>query len=122
MKQLTILFFLALLAFTACKKDMNIEPQTSETEVNSLSDIKVNDDFDWKTVQHVQVEILSNANAVLYIKSTNGDVLHKAFIGSGKVYATDVTIPSYETGINAELAGQHETGTIENGQVRITFE
>ena len=98
-----------------------MEPTPSPAIVTEMSDMEVSADFDWKTVKTVQVEILPNANAVLYIKAPDGSEYHKALIRSGSVYIVDITLPSHAKEVKLELAGQHATVPVENGIVSYMF-
>jgi len=112
-----------LIYFSSCKKDLQVmEPTPSPVQVTAMADMEVNEDFDWKTVKTVQVEILPNANAVLYIKASDGSVYHKALIRSGRTYFAEITLPSYATEVTIELAGQKRIVPVNEGRVVASFD
>ncbi|MBC8315446.1 MAG: hypothetical protein ISR57_05495 [Bacteroidales bacterium] len=123
MKKLAIVFVASLLIFAGCKKNLEVmEPTPSPAQVTEMANMQVNPEFDWKTVKTVQVSILSNANAVLYIKASDGSAYYKALIPSGKIYYVEITIPSHAKDVTLELAGQHATVPVENGKINYMFD
>ena len=123
MKKLSIVFVVSILIFSGCKKNLEVmEPMPAPAQVTEMSDMEVSADFDWKTVKTAEVSILSNANSVLYIKSADGSVYHKAFITSGTIYKTEITLPSYEQEVKLELAGQHASVPVEFGKINHMFD
>ncbi|MBC8315450.1 MAG: hypothetical protein H8E51_08095 [Bacteroidetes bacterium] len=79
MKKLAIIFVASLLIFAGCKKKMEVmEPTPSPSQVTKMADMKVNADFVWNTEKNIQVDVKSNVKGVLYIKSKDGTIYHKA--------------------------------------------
>lgn len=117
-----VLLAVGLISLAGCKKDLEMmEPAPSPGMTTSMKDMKVNTDFDWKTTTAYQVAISSNAKAVLYIKSKEGTVYHKAMVNNGETYNTSITVPSYERELEILLAGQSRTVSLTNGGISVSF-
>ena len=111
-----------LITFTGCKKDLEMmEPASAPTQATTMENMKVNPGFDWKTFQNVQVDIKSNAKAVVYIQSDKGTVYHKAMTNTGETYQTAISVPTYEKEVKVLLAGQTKTVPIANNRISASF-
>ncbi|MFH1937076.1 MAG: hypothetical protein ABIK52_05895 [Bacteroidota bacterium] len=122
MKKLAILFAVSVFIFSACKKDLKVmEPAPSPVQATAMTDIQVNADFNWKTMKNLQVEITSNATAVIYIKSPKGTVYHKAMTTNGERYHTVISVPTFETTLEVLLAGQKRTVPVTNDWISVSF-
>ncbi|MBL7139085.1 MAG: hypothetical protein ISS17_09955 [Bacteroidales bacterium] len=112
-----------LITFTGCKKNLEVmEPAPSPAQTTAMADMKVNSDFDWKTIKDLQVEIKSNTKAVLYIKSKEGTVYHKAMLNNGETYHTSIAVPTYEKELEILLAGQTRTIPVTNDWISVSFQ
>jgi len=112
-----------LITFTGCKKDLEVmEPSPSPAMTNGMADIKVNADFEWNTMKDLQLDIISNATAVLYVKSKTGVVYHKAMTNNGSTYQTTITVPTYEKELEVVLAGQSRLIPITNDRISVSFQ
>ena len=123
MKKLAILFVVSVLIFSSCKKDLKVmEPAPSPVQNTAMVDMKVTADFDWKTMKDLQVEIQSNTKAVLYIKSKDGTVYHKAMMNYGETYLTKITVPTHEKELEVFLAGQSRIIPVTNDRISVSFQ
>ena len=122
MKKLTILFVVSVLVFSACKKNLEVkDPNPSPMETTAMADLKLNADFDWKTTRDFQIEVTSNTRAVLYIKSKEGTVYHKAMVISGEMYKTSITIPSFEKELEFRIAGHSRVIPVTTDRISVSF-
>lgn len=111
-----------LITFTGCKKDLEVmEPSPSPVQTTAMEDMKVNSGFDWKTFKDIQVDISSNANAVLYIKSADGTVYHKAMMTNGANYQTTISVPTFESELTVVLAGQSRIIPLTSDWITVSF-
>ena len=109
MKKIIFVIILTLpLLFTACKKDNNspVNPLPESTE-----DIKVPNDFKWKTSKDVQLTVKGNADGMVQVLSSKGKVYWKVFITANQTANIGLTIPTYET--NLQLKYQDQTVSLE---------
>jgi len=122
MKKVLMLIVLGVVLFAGCRKDLDMDNTPDDPgNIDNMSEMVVNPQFDWQTVQDVAVDVLSNANAVLYVKSTEGLVYHKSKVPSGAWYRANISIPADKTKVVLVLAGQEQTINITNGQVVASF-
>ncbi len=123
MKKLAIVFVASLFIFAGCKKDLEVmEPTPSPAMVTKMADMKVNADFDWKTIKAVQVNVLSNAKAVLYIKSKNGTVYNKGMAMHGKTYQANIAVPTHVNELEIVLGGQVRTVPITTDRISVSYQ
>ncbi|NQV01322.1 MAG: hypothetical protein HQ542_01645 [Bacteroidia bacterium] len=123
MKKLSIVFVMSVLIFSACKKDLEVmEPAPAPVQTTAMADMNVDSDFDWKTIKDLQVEIKSNARAVLYIMSREGTVYHKAMMKNGETYQTSIAVPTYEAELEIVLAGQTRIIPVTKDWISVSFQ
>lgn len=97
MKQILLLFTLiSLVSFTGCYKDNDSTPETG----NTMNDLVVPVDFDWKTTQTIDLIITLPAEGELQpLLITNRDGSEQYFKGypdnESRILTTKITIPSY---------------------------
>jgi len=98
-----LLLFVIPFIFTSCKKDNNTpaNPLPDSTE-----DIKVPNDFKWKTSKDIHLTVKGNANGMVQILSSKGEVYWKAFITANQTANIDLNIPTYETSLQLKYQGQ----------------
>jgi len=104
---------------SSCKKDNYIEP--SATTVETMDELVVPSDFNWKTTRDYQFNVTTASNGIATITSENGNVIYlKAFITANEAYTMKIALPSYEKKVQISFKGQTEilelTGTTLNHQ------
>ncbi len=102
-KLFLVIFFTLPFLFTACKKDYNppVNPLPDSTE-----EIKVPNDFKWKTTKDIQLSVKGNANGMVQILSSKGKVYWKVFLTANQTSTIELNIPSYESSLQLKYQGQ----------------
>lgn len=104
MKKIALLLLLIVpLLFVSCKKDSNppVNPLPDSTE-----ELKVPQDFKWKTTNDVQLTVKGNANGMVQILSSQGKVYWKVFVTANQTSTINLSIPTYETSLQLKYQGQ----------------
>lgn len=96
MKRLLFLLIIPAIIFSSCNKNNNTEPEGDKT----MNDLIVPPDFDWKTTQTLDVEVvLPESGEIQPLLITNRDGSIKYFRGfpddGSRTVRTKITIPSY---------------------------
>ena len=94
MKFFTGLVLCALLFLSSCNKDIQPTDENPET----LENISISPDFDWKSTQQVVITIASSTSKVIEVTSEDGtQTIHKGFYRAveNENYSTQINIPSY---------------------------
>ena len=90
----------------ACRKDIEVtKSDPYQSNLKSMTEMKVSTDFTWKTFQDVQVQLTGNAKAAVFIKSSTGVVYEKALLLPQVTYQTIIAIPTYETELTVAYNG-----------------
>ncbi len=121
MKKIILILVIITFAFTACKKSFETIDINEQSNSKTMSDLNINPDFNWKTVKDVNVDICCAANDVVYIKSIEGDVYHKAFLSSKENYFTKITLPTYVSVVILAQGGTNTTIPITGNKISYTF-
>jgi len=124
----TRMFKFALIAgftvilLSGCHKDLEMmEPAAANEDVTSMSQLKVADDFNWKTTQDVELDLVAGTRSTVIIKSASGVVYEKALLVPGEPYKTILTLPTYENELTFVFNGQSETIKIVNHKITNSF-
>jgi len=121
MKKIMLILIIITFAVTACKKKFETIDINEQNNSKTMSDLNINPDFNWKTIKDINVDICCAANDVVYIKSIEGDVYHKAFLSSKENYNTKITIPTYATEVILAQGGTSTTIPITGNKISYTF-
>lgn len=117
-----IILLLIGLGFYSCRKDLKvIEPDNTVAKVESMHELKVADDFSWKTIRDVEIDFEISSSSSLIIKSPEGDIYHKAMVKGGERYLTRITLPTYETQIVVFTDGKVVTIPVSGSRIVNTF-
>lgn len=114
----SILIFSTVLALISCSKE--VEKQDLSANASSSLDLKVPENFDWKTTQEVEVEFkaLPGAPALpktLVVSMPDGRVLAKRSINLSEDLELKLTLPASLSQVHARI-DQFETEVdIESG-------
>jgi len=96
MKRLLFLLIIPAIIFSSCNKNNDTEPEGDKT----MNDLIVPPDFDWKTTQTLDIEVILPASGEIQpLLITNRDGSIKYFRGypddGSRTVRTKITIPSY---------------------------
>ena len=112
----------AVILLSGCRKDLEVmEPASTNEDVSSMSQLKVADDFNWKTTQDVELDLVAGTRSTVIIKSASGVVYEKALLVPGEPYKTILTLPTYENELTFVFNGQSETIKIVNQKITNSF-
>lgn len=121
MKKTILLLIVIVFSLTACQKNWEQIEENQSNEISSMSDLVVSSDFNWKTTKDILVNLTGlDMNGVIYIKSLDGDIYHKAFTNSGD-YSTKITIPTYVSEVNMMYKGVLTNIPISGNEITYKF-
>jgi hypothetical protein len=107
MKKLLAIALFGILMGTSCKKETaEFTPVSNTEKATSTSEIKVSDNFDWKTTKEVSLNLIGYANAPVLIVDLNGNVIEKALLSTNAKYSTIISVPTTEKKVKLLYMGQ----------------
>ena len=122
MKKTILLLIVIVFSLTACQKNWEQIEENQSNEISSMSDLVVSSDFNWKTTKDVLVNLTGlDMNGVIYIKSLDGDIYHKASVNSGDSYSTKITIPTSVSEVNMMYKGVLTNIPISGNEITYKF-
>ena len=121
MKKLIFIFAVLTIAFSSCRKEFNEKEQELKETTRTMSDLDIDDSFNWKTTRDVTVLLNGEKRSAVFINSTDGFTYHKGIIFSGNEYASKITIPTYVKNVKLVYDGKQYEVPIENGKIEFTF-
>ena len=121
MKKLLAIALFGILMGTSCKKEATeFTPVTNTEKATSTSEIKVSDNFNWKTTQEVSLNLIGYANAPVLIVDLNGNIIEKALLSTNAQYNTIISVPTTEKKVKLLYMGQEVI--IELNQSELTYQ
>ena len=90
-------------------------------EITALTDITVPNNFNWKTVKDIEINISSSSDGLVEAISTKGFIYQKAFLAKDQEYTMKLTIPTYESNIKLKMNDRIELLNISSGNVSSFF-
>lgn len=107
------------LLVSSCRKSDLPLPDPGE---KSTEQISVSPSFNWKTTQHLDVNLASPLSGVVFILSSDGKkCYHKGFLSNKTDYNTKLSIPSYEEEVQLMLNGIRYTYKIAGNRIDHQF-
>jgi len=98
---------LSVAVLLSCRKDPGGgQPPEAEKKIESMHQLKASDDFSWKTMQDIEVDLYISNTSFIMIKSADGVIYHKGMAKGGHHYITKVTLPGYEKEVYVFASGQ----------------
>jgi hypothetical protein len=117
----TIIGFSVIL-LSGCRKDLEmIKPAAVQEDVSSMNQLKVANDFNWKTTQDVELVLTAASRSTVIVKSKDGVIYEKAMLIPGEVYSSILTLPTYETELTLVFNGKPEVIKIVNKKINHSF-
>lgn len=117
-KLLFISMFALTIVFASCKKDFT---ETIEQTPETMEDLKVPANFDWKTTTEVTVSMKSGVNGLAEVAAPNGIVYHRAFLKENETYEVKLTVPAYEKRIHLRHKGLDKAIELDGSRISHTF-
>ncbi len=118
---LVLIFLVAGLINTSCRKDDdNPDPDPQQT-VESMEELQIDDDFDWKTTELVFIEVKGLRNGTVLVKDQNGKVHHKLFHNMFTHISKMISIPDKLDNVIVEYQGESVTVPIIDGKITHSF-
>lgn len=112
---------MCLIVSTSCKKENLSNYSKVETSTIKTSELKVSNNFDWKTTKNINLNLVGYANSPLLITNSKGDVIEKCMLFKDKNYTTIVTIPTYEKTIYLNYMGQIKSLELNQSEINYIF-
>lgn len=107
MKKLLVMALFGLLMGTSCKKEtIEYIPVKNASKATTTSEMKVSDNFNWKTTQEVNLDLIGYANAPVIITRTSGEIIEKAFLATNAKYSTILSVPTTDKKVILLYMGQ----------------
>jgi hypothetical protein len=95
---------ISIVALSSCKKDLEmVQP---EKPAQSMSQLKVADDFDWKTTNEIQLTLKGFVKGIVEVTSSKGVVYQRTFLQQDQPLTIKLTIPAYESSLFLNYLGQ----------------
>lgn len=111
MKKIFAIAFMITLLGTSCKKDLIDRYEGSKvpknhTAATSTSELKVDQKFEWKTTQEVNLNLTGYANSQVVIITPSGEILEKSMLKNNESYKTSISVPTTEKKVFLLYMGQ----------------
>jgi hypothetical protein len=95
---------ISIVALSSCKKDLEmVQP---EKPAQSMSQLKVAGDFDWKTTNEIQLTLKGFVKGIVEVTSSKGVVYQRTFLQQDQPLTIKLTIPAYESSLFLNYLGQ----------------
>jgi hypothetical protein len=118
MKKYLFLIIAIGVLFTSCKKDRQ---PVEENLPQSMENLQVPADFDWKTTADYQFEVSSDLDGILSFSDDQGTTYHTAVLAAGSSYQVKLTLPTYLNKIRVKQMGRIIEADLASGLIKIDF-
>lgn len=120
-KRLTLLFSAtaALFVTTSCRKDPQ---QPSDQTPQTMNELVVPQDFDWKTTKDYQLTVTGSVTGILEIKNSQDKAYLRAYLQAGQPHTTKLCLPAYEKTIQLKLGNQNAQLELNAGAISYSFQ
>jgi len=95
---------ISIVALSSCKKDLEMVQPEKPTQ--SMSQLKVAGDFDWKTTNEIQLTLKGFVKGLVEVTSSKGVVYQRTFLQQNQPLTIKLTIPAYESSLFLNYLGQ----------------
>ncbi|MEI7500786.1 MAG: hypothetical protein WCK84_10100 [Bacteroidota bacterium] len=113
---------LSVILLSGCRKDLEVmEPVASQEKVTVMDQLKVADNFNWKTTQDVELTLTAAKKSTVIIKSATGIIYQKALLVPGEPYNSILTLPTYEKELTFVFNGKSDAVKISNKKIEHSF-
>lgn len=105
MKLLVIaITLISVFALSSCRKDLEMVQPEKPTQ--SMSQLKVTGNFDWKTTNEIQLTMKGFVKGLVEVTSSKGVVYQRIFLQQDQPLTIKLTIPAYESSLFLNYLGQ----------------
>ena len=95
---------ITIVALSSCHKDLEmVQP---EKPAQTMSQLKVAGDFDWKTTNDIQLTLKGFVKGLVEVTSSNGVVYQRTFLQQNQPLTIKLTVPAYESSLILNYLGQ----------------
>jgi len=119
LKTLAVILITALV-FTACDAP-NSSADRDDSSVNSMGDLRVPANFDWKTHKDFTINITGYENGRVRIISEDGAVYHQANVAANNQYSAKITVPAYRDHVIVVYRGQQKELNLNRSVISHSF-
>lgn len=107
LKSIAVLFVAMLLASCGSPSSAPNDPGNPNGDINSLADVKVPQNFDWRTYSSFEFSINASQAGVLQITSPDQNVVYyAAFLNGSEAHSLNLPLPTFEKKVRAVFNGQ----------------
>lgn len=117
-KSILISIFVLVAGLSSCKKDFR---EKDETTTETMEDINVPTDFDWKTTKSLTLHFTASSDGLVELVSNTGVIYQKAFLRKGITYSMMLEIPAYEENLIARFGSQIKPIALGNEIISLRF-
>ena len=117
MKKILVILVIFGLIFTSCHKNDNIEPDNG----NSMDEIMVSDNFDWKTTVDYNVDIDVQEDGILYIQNSESENYLKYHLFQNQNDEIILTLPTYEDTVYLIFRGNRISYELNSSKIKYQF-
>ncbi len=108
---------MALIILVSCHKRRFMQ----EIDPNDLNQVQISDDFDWKIIEPVDMNIEVPFDGFVQIISEDHKILYAKGISSERLFSRTIILPSYTENVTVVFNGQFSTIPIIGGTVDYVF-
>ncbi|MBK9292259.1 MAG: hypothetical protein IPM52_11625 [Bacteroidetes bacterium] len=121
-RYLILLAGLLILGFSSCQKDPIIKPE----KPGSMADLKVSNQFDWKTTQNVEVQVQGlqlpvQVQRTIVISDGQQAVFYKGMQAMNANVTYNIVVPAYLRELKVSFGTISKTLPIQNGKVVFNY-
>ena len=114
-----ILVFVSICTTSCHKKDLKEE---AIVETKPMTEINVDQNFNWETTKILGVSLSGTNNGVFYIKPIEGDYHYfKGMLSAGVNFSTNITIPSYIREVKLTYQGKDYRVPVTGNRLEYNF-
>jgi hypothetical protein len=129
MKNLLILASIAVLGLSSCKKDWmeKVTPETKTQEVSKFSELKVQENFDWKTSKEFSLSVtglqtIAKVNGTLVVTSDDGKItFYQGNHAMDQSFVTKFNVPVHIKGIVVNYGSITKNFSTNSNQIQFDY-
>jgi hypothetical protein len=107
---------------TACDAPTNSGAEDTQDVINSIEDLSIPADFDWKTEKNISFTLSGYQTSSVRIVSESGEQYHRANLFADSEYSFELTVPAYMETIRVLYRGQEKEFELNRPEIVHNFE